>query len=540
MLCEREPAKAGDHFPNALHRRALVPALSKMSTAIRRNWRGYVAALIGVVTVTLILRLLIFRQVSLSDVSITTVALSYLLLVLIVASKHGHGPSIFASLISTFCFNFFFLPSPFTITVEDPHNWVALAAFLVSAVVASQLWSKARSQTQEAVKSREEIWQLYQLSRTSMATFDAQTLISSIASKVQEVFHVQYCGVFEPDSEGQWRPLSIASELDYENSFSPSLTCFDQVSSNGKLTSVGPERSGLTITYLPLQVGPTPIGVMILMSATLEDKTMAAIAGLVAWTLDRARILQEASRTEALEQSNELKAALLASVSHDLRTPLTSIRASVDSLLHSDTKWNEAALREFHLIISEEVHRLSRLIENLLAMARINAGELRLSKKWESPCEVCHNVLDRCAAATRHHRVTVECEESLPAVLIDSRLIAEALANLIENAAKYSPPGSEITLKAQMKGDDLLICVTDQGPGIVPEEISRLFQKFYRGTHSQQKGGTGMGLSIARGIIEAHGGRIWVEDSSGKGATFTFSLRVEHKPFSEADPSGAE
>jgi two-component system, OmpR family, sensor histidine kinase KdpD len=513
-----------------------------MSTVIQRNWKGYAAALIGVITVTLIFRVLIFRQLFLSNVSITTVALSYLLLVLIVASRQGHGPSIFASLISTFCFNFFFLPPPLTITVEDPHNWVALGAFLVTAVVASQLWSKARSQTQEAVKSREEVWQLYQLSRTSMATFDAQTLISSIASKVQEVFHVQYCAVFEPATEGRWRPLSIASELDDENSFSPSFTCFDEVSFTGKGKSLdfGTNRPDFTITYLPLQIGPTSIGVMVLISATLEEKTMEAIAGLVAWTLDRARILRDASRTEALEQSNELKAALLASVSHDLRTPLTSIRASVDSLLHRDTKWDETTLREFHLIISEEVHRLSRLIENLLGMARIEAGELRLSKKWESPSEVCHNVLERCAAAIRRHRVSVDCDESLPVVLIDSRLIAEALSNLVENAAKYSPPGGEIILKAEMKGDDLLISVTDQGPGIVPEETNRLFEKFYRGTHPQQNGGTGMGLAIARGIIEAHGGRIWVENSSGKGATFTFSLRVEHKPFSEADPSEAE
>ena len=269
--------------------------------------------------------------------------------------------------------------------------------------------------------------------------------------------------------------------------------------------------------------------------APLEEKTMEAIAGLVAWTLERARILEEVNRTEALKQSNELKSALLASVSHDLRTPLTSIRASVDSLLHSDSEWNQTALREFHLIISEEVIRLTRLIENLLAMARIEAGELLLSKKWESLSEVCHNVVDRCADAIRDHQVSIECHESLPAVLIDSRLIAQALSNLIENAAKYSPVGSEIVLRAAMNGDNLLISVTDQGPGIPAEETDRLFEKFYRGTHPQPNGGTGMGLAIARGIIEAHNGKVWVESSAGKGATFKFSLQVEHKALSEAD-----
>ncbi len=523
-----------------------------MSVDRYRNWRGYVAALIGVAAVTLIYRVLIFRQLFPSDVSITTVALSYLLLVLVVASKRGHGPSIVAALISTFCFNFFFLQPPFTLTVTDPHNWVALTSFLITAMIASQLWSTTHSRTQEAVKSREEIWKLYQLSRKSIATFDPQTLISSIAPRVQEVFHVQYCAVFELGNDGQWRPLSIASELDEEDLFIPSSTCFEDVSLTGQLKSVflGAEKttsesesevvrdmteSGSKITYLPLSVGTTSIGVMILVSATLEEKTMEAIAGLVAWTLERARILEEVSRTEALKQSSELKAALLASVSHDLRTPLTSIRASVDSLLHTDTEWNQTALREFHLIISEEVIRLTRLIENLLAMARIEAGELRLSKKWESLSEVCHNVVDRCAETIRDHRVSVECHESLPAVLIDSRLIAQALSNLIENAAKYSPPGSEIVLKAGMNGDDLLISVTDQGPGIAPEETSRLFEKFYRGTHPQPNGGTGMGLAIARGIIEAHNGRVWVESVLDKGATFAFSIHVEHKPAAEAD-----
>ena len=503
---------------------------------------------------TLIYRVLVFRQLLLTEVDTTTLALSYLVLVLIIASKHGHGPSIFTSLISTFCFNFFFLPPPFTITMQDPHNWVALTSFLITAMVASQLWSTARSRTQEAVKSREEIWKLYQLSQTSIAALDPHTLISSLAPKIQEVFDVEYCAVFKLADDGEWSPLSIASEPDEASVFTPSLTTVKEVSLSGRLKSVrvGTERttdgsksaevgnkteSSYSMTYLPLHAGTTSIGVMALVSATLEEKTMEAIAGFVAWTLERARILAEVSRTEALKQSNELKTALLASVSHDLRTPLTSIRASIDSLLHSDTKWDETALREFHLIISEEVTRLTRLIENLLAMARIEAGELSLSKKWESLSEVFHNVLDRCNVAIRQHQVRVDCHESLPAFLIDSRLIAQALTNLLENAAKYSPPGSEIVLKAGMKGDQLLVSVTDEGAGIAPEERSRLFEKFYRGMDPQPNGGTGMGLAIARGIIEAHNGRVWVEGSSGKGATFIFSLQVEHKPFEEVDPA---
>ena len=522
-----------------------------MYELVLQKWRGYVGAFISIAALTFVYRVLVFRQLLLTDVNITTVALSFLLLVLVVASKAGHGPSIFASLVSTFCFNFFFLPPPFTITVQDPHNWVALGAFLITAMVASQLWATTQARTLEVEKSRQDIWKLYQLSRSSIATLDPETLISSIANKVSEVFELQYVAVLEPADNGDWRTVSEASHLN--NPFEPSIDKVNRAARHGKLKSLTPGFTRTTsrpsssdtsdevsMTYLPLRAGTRMIGVMVL-CATLEDKTTEAIAGLVAWTLERARILQEVSRTEALKQSNELKSALLASVSHDLRTPLTSIRASVESLLHPESNWDAAALREFHLIISEEVSRLTRLIENLLAMARIESGELRLSKKWEPVTEVCHNVLDRCAALIRHHHVKCECGESLPPMLIDSRLIAEALSNLLENAVKYSPPGTEILIKARMQADDLIVSVTDQGPGIELQDRSRLFDKFYRGANQRNGGGTGMGLAIARGIIEAHKGKIWFETNPGKGTTFAFSLTVEGRRIEAAkDDSPAQ
>ncbi len=241
-------------------------------------------------------------------------------------------------------------------------------------------------------------------------------------------------------------------------------------------------------------------------------------------------------QAEALKQSDALKSALIASVSHDLRTPLTSIRASVDSLLHNELNWDQTTLHEFHLIISEEVNRLMRLVENLLAMARIDAGEMHPAKQWGSVAEICHNVLDRCAGATGRHRAHVECAEGLPLVRVDSRLIAQALANLVENAAKYSPPKSRIIVRAWLERDQLLMSVTDEGPGIAPEELDRIFDKFYRGRllHGEQNGGTGMGLAIARGIIEAHGGRIWVESKPGQGAAFIFALPVETREKTES------
>jgi PAS domain S-box-containing protein len=232
--------------------------------------------------------------------------------------------------------------------------------------------------------------------------------------------------------------------------------------------------------------------------------------------------------SKGLQRSDELKSALLASVSHDLRTPLTSIRTAIDNLLQSDLHWDHQQQREFHLIISEEATRLTRLVEDLLDMARIEAGELRLSLQLGSVAEICGNVLDRCERELRQHRVNIDCSEDLPLVNVDSPMIAEVLTHLVENAAKYSPDGSEIVVTARLESNELLISVKDQGPGIGTDECDRVFDKFYRSTRlpASANAGTGMGLAIARGIIEAHGGRIWVDCEPNHGAVFTFALHV--------------
>ncbi|HET8671740.1 MAG TPA: ATP-binding protein, partial [Candidatus Saccharimonadales bacterium] len=193
--------------------------------------------------------------------------------------------------------------------------------------------------------------------------------------------------------------------------------------------------------------------------------------------------------------------------------------------------WDKSAMHEFHLIISEEVSRLTRLVQNLLEMARIEAGELHLTKEWMPIEELFNNVLDRCFASIRNHRIVLNIDRAQSLVRIDSRLVAEALTNLVENAAKYSPADSRIVLQAVAEDGELTISVSDEGQGVAPDERERIFDKFYRGNRlsEYQSGGTGMGLAIARGIIEAHGGRIWVESTPGQGSTFAFTMPVEWK-----------
>lgn len=509
----------------------------EMRASARQTIMGYLAPVIGVAFVIILYKLIV------TGVNSTTVSLSFLLVVLATSSAYGLGPGILASIAGMFCFNFFFLPPFGKLTIHDSQNWAALIVFLVTAATASQLSSAARSRARDAERRREEVWKLYELSKDIIAKPDSEAAVSSIARQVLEVFQFHYCAIFVPDDSQRWSRLAVAVDQD-----SPCITTPDQseierafASGEVQLFTIADGRSGKKPTdepdrarstaYVPLKVGVRSSGVMVLTASVLERGTIEAVAGLVALALERARFLKEVSHTEALRQSDELKSALLASVSHDLRTPLTSIRAAVDNLLQEEIGWDKSAMHEFHLIISEEVSRLTRLVQNLLEMARIEAGELHLTKEWMPIEELFNNVLDRCFASIRNHRIVLNIDRAQSLVRIDSRLVAEALTNLVENAAKYSPADSRIVLQAVAEDGELTISVSDEGQGVAPDERERIFDKFYRGNRlsEYQSGGTGMGLAIARGIIEAHGGRIWVESTPGQGSTFAFTMPVEWK-----------
>lgn len=486
----------------------------------RHGWIGYSLPLFGVAGVTAV------YQVLITSANATTIALSFLLVVLFTAASQGIGPSILASVVGMICLNFFFLPPVGTLTIHDPQDWLALLAFIVTAILASQLSSTARRTAQEAQKRREEVWKLYQLSRAIIITADPDTAVSSITNQVRDVFDVAECDVFVPTESGLLRSLSA-------DSANPAISgeFVREVFENNELRL----DEGTDQTYAPLKIGVRVTGVLFLRSAALSPGTIEAIGGLVALALERARFLKELSRTEALRQSDQLKSALLASVSHDLRTPLTSIRAAVDNLLDKSLDWDREALREFHLIISEEVSRLTRLVENLLDMARIEARELHPVKVWSSVPEMVSTVLDRCASALANHRVRVDLKEGLPLVKVDARLLASALANLLENAGQYSEPQTQIVVHGEIEANTLTMSIQDEGPGIPAQDLPRVFDKFYRGTERgpKRREGTGMGLAIARGIVDAHGGKIWVESRTGLGSTFYVSVPVEVRMASE-------
>jgi two-component system sensor histidine kinase KdpD len=259
-----------------------------------------------------------------------------------------------------------------------------------------------------------------------------------------------------------------------------------------------------------------------------DDRLLSAVANQIRLALERARLREEATAAEVLRRTDELRSALLSAVSHDLRTPLSAIVASAGSLLQEDVAWTVDERREFATAIEEEAQRLNRLVGNLLDLSRIEAGSLRPEKGWYDISALIDDVAGHLRSFASRHRLVIEVSGDLPPVSLDYVEIDEVLSNLIENAVKYTPPGTEIRVSARRQGDELQVSVEDSGPGIPPAALPHLFEPFYRvqGSGPQPKG-TGLGLAVAAGLVAAHGGRIRAENREGGGARFVFSLPIQ-------------
>lgn len=387
---------------------------------------GYGVALVVISAATVVLR-------SFGDhVNSTTVALTFLLLVLFLATAWGPKPAILASVVAATSFNYFFLPPVGTFIISDPHNWVAIIAFLLTAVTVGQLSARAKQRTEEAELGKREIERLYEELRAAF---------------------------------------------------------------------------------------------------------------------------ERASHAEALRQSEKLKSALLDAVTHDLRTPLTSIKASITTLLdemrgQADgdqlVALDDESKIEMMEVIDEESDRLNRFIGGLIELARIEAGEMQLRRRWGTVDEITSAALQRAESITRGHDVEVNLETDLPVVRVDERAVSEVVYTLVDNAAKYSPKGTTIRIAAQRYDDGMIkMTVEDRGEGIAVDLRERVFDKFFRATRdgdisTHRPSGTGMGLAIAKGIVEAHAGKIWIESGTdGKGTRVVFILPIGDEETTEQSEATA-
>jgi two-component system, OmpR family, sensor histidine kinase KdpD len=460
------------------------------------------------------------------------VGFSFLLLVVIVAATARFWVAAAISLVAMLTFNFFFLPPVGTFTIADPQNWVALFVFLAVSLIASNLSTAARSRAQEAINRQHELGSLFDLSRDVLLTTDSAEAIRQLARFIARRFALDYVAVCLPRS-GEW-DVYDAGSLNIRlnpSELSMTLAAADRsLEFDARERTYGGQRTveidDQSVRLVPLRYGTKAVGLLAAAGRPIEPGTLDALAGVAAIAIERSQFLEERKTAELARRSEELKSALLASLAHDLRTPLTAIRIAAENLQASWLK--ETDRREQSDVIRGEVERLQRLFQNILDMARIDAG-VAADRRWVHPSEIVAAAREQVDVALRRHPVDVEVESDV-AVQLDPRLTAAALAHTLENAAQYSPAGSPIAVKVGVTADGLVISVRDRGPGIAATDLSHLFDRFYRGAASKGRiAGTGMGLSIARGMLAAEGGRIWVENCRDGGAQFTIAVPAQQK-----------
>ena len=447
----------------------------------------------------------------------TTVALSLLLFILVLATEWGLRYAVVFSVVATVCYNFFFLPPVNTFTISDPQNWLALFVFLATAIIASRLSQRARNQADEARARERELEVLFQLSRELLQTDSIGTLLSTAPFAVVSVTAARLGIVYLLDGDRIYRAgLDEVSEVEI-----PHLR---QVAAT--LTSVSCQGDEIEI---PLRSGVRPRGLLVLRGASLSVKTSEAIGGLISLAMDRAQALENVARGEAAKESERLRTLMIDSVTHELRTPLTSIKGAATTLLAGGV--NAENSQELIAIIDEESDRLNRLVAEAVEMAQLDAQKVQMHFAPVNVQELVGLARHSCAVADEDHPVKVE----IPATLIvraDAEFLQKVVCNLLENAAKYSKANTPITISAVPAGEFVAVSVADRGIGIDPSEQALVFERFYRArAQSETTVGTGMGLAISRSIVEAHGGQINVTSQPGHGSVFTFSIPAAGKVY---------
>ncbi len=446
----------------------------------------------------------------------TTVALSFLLAILAVSAVWGMAVSVFMSLAAVMAFNYFFLPPVGTLTIADPQNWVALFAFLVTSIMGSQLSSRIRSEADEAHQRRREVERLYQFSRKLLGEGNVIQLMNAIPDYVVESFEAGAAELFLPQKDKFYRSGFGAAHLDEEKMKTAFL--HDEI-------TMDTQRGEY---FLPIRLGVRAIGSLGISGSQLSRQSLDAISTLVAIAVERARAVEELGQTEAAREGERLKSALLDSITHDFRTPLTSMKASVSSLLTSQNS-DPQQTRELLTIIDEECDRLNRLVEEAGEMAKLEAGEFALELAPVAMEEIIQMALAHCKTSLAGRPVDVRVCSNLPRVRADAERAKEALVQLVDNANLYSPKDQPITITAELTGDTVTTSVADRGPGIDDFEQTMIFDKFYRGKDQRYLvRGTGMGLPIAKALITAQQGTISVTSQLGHGSVFSFTLPVDH------------
>ena len=517
------------------------------------DWRTYLASISALALLTV--ALVAVR----SHIGIVNVAMVYLLGILLIALRAGRGPAIAAAIGAFAFFDIFFLPPYDTVTIASADHVLALAVFLIVALVISDLVSSARDRALVAEQQKSRASLLYQLNEGLVADRSLDDILATIVRHVVQVYGAAHAAILTREASEH---LTVLASFP-ENTSGPLSRNEEAVAlqalSTGRATGLATGRARVMtphgigrsaapsvpkedVLYLPIDTPTRQIGVLEVRGRPDggrfdEDdrELLGSLADQAALALERVRLTGEAARAEVLAQSDELKSALLASVSHDLRTPLATIKTSVSSLQDDSIDWPPESRVAFLEAIDEETDRLTRMVANLLDLSRIEGGALRPDRDWYDARELVLRLVGRLQsrANASGHRLAAHIDSGVTLGIFDYVEIDQVLANLVENAMKYTPTGSSIDVAVTSISEGLRFSVTDNGPGIPISQREQVFEKFYRATNARGQQGTGIGLTISRGLVEAHGGRIWIESPPSGGTTVAFTIPFDRSSLRE-------
>ena len=487
-------------------------------------WQSYLLAMVVVAACTSVGKVL-----TAYDLSITVMI--YLLGVLFVGLRGSRGPAILASVLSASALNFFFIEPLYTFALYNSVYWITVFALAATGVVVSTLTVRIRRQADAAVNRELRTITLYDMSKDLATASTTDHVVALTKRHVGRVLDsdvlVMLAGTDNKLAADESVPLMGQQDL------AVAQWVLEHAHPAGLGTDTLPACPFL---FTPLAIAGRNLGVIGIRPhshrpLTLDQsQLLTTLTALIAGALERISLSDIVRQTQVQMESEKMRSALLSSVSHDLRTPLTGIIGAAATLQESGDMLLPAVRDDLLQTISDEADRINRLVSNLLDMTRLESGQVAPNREWFPVEELVGSAVRRCGKRLAQHAVKVHVPGDLPMIHADSLLIEQVLVNLLDNASKYSPAGSEVYITARSDPAQTTISVADRGPGVPGDQRESVFEKFVRGRHNAAKPGVGLGLAICRAIVTSHGGKIWLDERAGGGAIFSFSLPREKEP----------
>ncbi|HWQ41998.1 MAG TPA: ATP-binding protein, partial [Desulfosporosinus sp.] len=477
---------------------------------------------------------LLITQIS-SFLGVVNISMLYLLPVLFVAPRWGRFPAVITAIMGVITFDFFYVPPFLSFTVADVRYLISFAIFLLVAFITGTLSDRLKSQINYSRQRESRVSALYALSRDIAAVDKLDAVLESIANKVANTLEGQVV-LLLPNENAKLELLKNSGTNNFLNE--SELAVASWVFDRGQKAGKGTETLGAAAAlYLPLSTEQGAQGVLGICFNESEAqfaperiRLLEAFVGLAAMAINRIKLAEQARQTLALVDSERLRTALFNSLSHDLRTPLSSIIGAVTGLLEDQNfVYSPEARNDLLQIILHGAERMNRFVGNLLDMARLESGMLKLKKDWCDLQDIIGVAVNRLGESLTNRPLDINVQPGLSLVQADGILIEQVLINLLDNALKYSKQGSKIVVTTQQSGKQLETSVANQGEGIPDTDLSKVFDKFYRLSSPLHVSGTGLGLAICKGIIEAHGGEIWAKNNKFGGVTITFTLPLSNQ-----------